>query len=145
MKTAPRLKRLFTADGRCFDVALDHGFFNEHSMLQGIEDMHSTIPAIVAADADAIQLTPGLAPPLQAIPGKAKHALVLRRALRRRSTWPCRTQTARPFMWKSTTGAGITPAWYGAGLAIKRSSIPPKHVMARQAWMRRGWTWRSPR
>lgn len=33
----PRLQRFLGADGRCFDVAIDHGFFNEHSFLAGIE------------------------------------------------------------------------------------------------------------
>ena len=35
----PRLNRLFAADGKCFDVAIDHGFFGEASFLAGIEDM----------------------------------------------------------------------------------------------------------
>jgi DhnA family fructose-bisphosphate aldolase class Ia len=65
-------------DGRCFDVAIDHGFFNELSFLAGIEDMRRVIPAIVAAAPDAIQLSPGLAPYLQSIAGKNKPALVLR-------------------------------------------------------------------
>ena len=78
MNTSPRLNRLFAADGRCFDVAIDHGFFNEHGFLSGIEDMPHAIQTIVSANPDAIQLTPGLAPLLQAIPGKAKPSLVLR-------------------------------------------------------------------
>jgi DhnA family fructose-bisphosphate aldolase class Ia len=65
-------------DGKCFDVAIDHGFFNELSFLAGIEDISHVIPAIVAAAPDAIQLSPGLAPYLQSIPGKNKPALVLR-------------------------------------------------------------------
>lgn len=78
MHAAPRLNRLLAADGKCFDVAIDHGFFNERSFLGGIEDMSQAIATIVAASPDAIQLTPGLAPLLQHIPGKAKPALVLR-------------------------------------------------------------------
>src|SRR5438067_3473906 len=78
MNTSPRLNRLFAADGKCFDVAIDHGFFNEYSFLSGIEDMRRAIQTIVSANPDAIQLTPGLAPLLQTIPGKAKPSLVLR-------------------------------------------------------------------
>ena len=78
MNATARLNRLLAADGKCFDVAIDHGFFNERSFLSGIEDMRSAIPTIVAANPDAIQLTPGVAPLLQAIPGKAKPSLVLR-------------------------------------------------------------------
>ncbi len=78
MNATARLNRLLAEDGKCFDVAIDHGFFNERSFLSGIEDMRKAIPSLVAANPDAIQLTPGLAPLLQAIPGKAKPALVLR-------------------------------------------------------------------
>jgi fructose-bisphosphate aldolase, class I len=73
-----RLNRLLASDGKCFDVAVDHGFFNEPSFLLGIEDMRRVIPALVEANPDAIQLSPGLAPILQSIPGKSKPALVLR-------------------------------------------------------------------
>lgn len=78
MSVLPRLRRLFAADGKCFDVAIDHGFFNEYSFLGGIEAMRTAIETIVAADPDAIQLSPGQAPLLQSIPGKQKPALVLR-------------------------------------------------------------------
>ncbi len=78
MSVTPRLNRLLAADGRCFDVAIDHGFFNERSFLTGIEDMRRAVATIVAAAPDAIQLSPGLAPLLQDIPGKAKPSLVLR-------------------------------------------------------------------
>jgi len=77
MKTA-RLNRLFAASGNCFDVAIDHGMFNEATFLGGIEDMRAAILTIAAAAPDAIQLPPGTAPILQAIPGKARPALVLR-------------------------------------------------------------------
>src|SRR5260221_6996063 len=73
-----RLNRLFGPDGKCFDVAIDHGFFNEGSFLAGIENIGRAIETIVAANPDAIQLSPGQAPLLQAIPGKQKPALVLR-------------------------------------------------------------------
>ncbi len=78
MDVYPRLRRFFAADGRCFDVAVDHGFFNEPAFLNGIEDMQRVISTLVEANPDAIQLTIGMAPVLQAIPGKAKPALVLR-------------------------------------------------------------------
>ncbi len=77
MKTA-RLNRLFGTSGNCFDVAIDHGMFNERSFLGGIEDMRSAIGVVAEAAPDAIQLTPGTAPILQAIRGRDRPALVLR-------------------------------------------------------------------
>lgn len=78
MKSA-RLNRLFNSkSGRCFDVAVDHGFFNQSNFLQGIESMPKVIRTLVDANPDAIQLTVGQARHLQSIPGKAKPALVLR-------------------------------------------------------------------
>jgi len=73
-----RLNRLLAADGKCFDVAIDHGFFNEETFLSGIEDIRKAIATIVKAAPDAIQLPPGTAKILQGIPGKAKPSLVLR-------------------------------------------------------------------
>jgi class I fructose-bisphosphate aldolase len=73
-----RLNRLFAADGKCFDVAVDHGFFGEASFLAGIEDMEQVVTTLVEAAPDAIQLAPGQAPLLQRIPGPRKPALVLR-------------------------------------------------------------------
>lgn len=78
MKQA-RLNRLFNAkSGRCFDVAIDHGFFNEGGFLSGLEDVGKAVNTLVEADPDAIQLTVGQARHLQSIPGKQKPALVLR-------------------------------------------------------------------
>lgn len=77
MKTA-RINRLFGASGHCFDVAIDHGMFNEPGFLGGIENMQSAISIVADAAPDAIQLTPGTAPILQAIPGRDRPALVLR-------------------------------------------------------------------
>jgi DhnA family fructose-bisphosphate aldolase class Ia len=74
----PRLNRLFAADGKCFDVAVDHGFFGEGSFLTGIEDMAKAVALLVDAGPDAIQLSPGQAPLLQDLPGAGKPALVLR-------------------------------------------------------------------
>ncbi len=78
MKSA-RLHRLFNPQtGRCFDVAIDHGFFNEASFLAGIEDLPAAVRTLVAAAPDAIQLTVGQAPHLQSLPVRPKPALVLR-------------------------------------------------------------------
>lgn len=74
-----RLNRLFNAkSNKCFDVAVDHGFFNTPGFLTGIESMPKTIEILVDAAPDAIQLTVGQARHLQSIPGKDKPALVLR-------------------------------------------------------------------
>jgi class I fructose-bisphosphate aldolase len=78
MSVIPRLNRLFAPDGKCFDVAVDHGFFGERSFLTDIEDMHKVVATLVGANPDAIQLTIGQAAILQHVPGKAKPALVLR-------------------------------------------------------------------
>ena len=74
-----RLNRLFNAkSNRCFDVAVDHGFFNQPGFLQGIENMAQVVQTLVAAAPDAVQLTVGQARHLQSITGKQKPALVLR-------------------------------------------------------------------
>jgi len=73
----PRLNRLFAEDGRCFDVAVDHGLFGEASFLTGIEDMERAVSTLVEAGPDAIQLSPGQARLLQQRRGP-KPALVLR-------------------------------------------------------------------
>lgn len=78
MSVTPRMNRLFAADGKCFDVAIDHGFFNERSFLDGIEDISRAVETVVRAAPDAVQLTPGQARHLQHIPGPDKPALVLR-------------------------------------------------------------------
>jgi DhnA family fructose-bisphosphate aldolase class Ia len=78
MTVAPRLNRLFGADGRCFDVAIDHGLFNEPSFLGGIEDMAKAVRTVVEAGPDAVQLAPGQAALLQAVAGRQKPSLVLR-------------------------------------------------------------------
>jgi class I fructose-bisphosphate aldolase len=76
---AYRLNRLFDgASGRCIDVAVDHGFFGQPGLLTGIEDMARTVATLVEAGPDAIQLTNGQAPLLQAAPGRDRPALVLR-------------------------------------------------------------------
>ncbi|MEJ7557669.1 MAG: hypothetical protein WKF66_05125 [Pedobacter sp.] len=78
MKTY-KLNRLFNSQsGNCFDVAIDHGFFNEHSFLSGIENIQQAVNTLVEAAPDAIQLTIGQAHYLQSIPGRQKPSLVLR-------------------------------------------------------------------
>lgn len=78
MSVTARMNRLFGADGKCFDVAVDHGFFGERGFLDGIENMADVVATLVDAAPDAIQLTIGQAHLLQNVPGKAKPALVLR-------------------------------------------------------------------
>lgn len=74
-----RLNRLFNRkSGNCFDVAIDHGFFNEHSFLQGIESIEKAVSVLVDAAPDAIQLTVGQAHHLQSMKGRQKPSLVLR-------------------------------------------------------------------
>lgn len=74
-----RMSRLFNhRSGRCFDVAVDHGFFGEASFLAGIEDLGSAVRTLAAAGPDAIQLTQGQARLLQDIPDGRRPALVLR-------------------------------------------------------------------
>lgn len=74
-----RLKRLFNPkSGRCFDVAVDHGFFNRPGFIDGIENMGKTVENVVEAGPDAIQLTLGMARHLQDLPGRNKPSLVLR-------------------------------------------------------------------
>src|ERR1051325_4485442 len=74
-----RLNRLFhPVSKKCFDVAIDHGFFNEYNFLQGIEDIQLAINVIIEAAPDAIQLTAGQVKYLQNTPGKQRPSLVLR-------------------------------------------------------------------
>lgn len=77
MSVLPRLNRLFAADGKCLNVAIDHGFFNEWPFLSGIEDMPRVVRRLVDARPDAIQLTAGQARHLQELPG-GKPGFVLR-------------------------------------------------------------------
>ena len=74
-----RLNRLFhPVSKKCFDVAIDHGFFGEYEFLQGIENMQYAVDTIIDAGPDAIQLTIGQLKYLQKTPGKQKPSLVLR-------------------------------------------------------------------
>lgn len=74
-----RINRLFhPVSQRCFDVAIDHGFFNEHAFLTGIENIGRAVATVVAAAPDAIQLSIGQARHLQNMLGRFKPSLVLR-------------------------------------------------------------------
>lgn len=73
-----RLNRLFNTSGKCLDVAVDHGMFNEFRFLEGLENMPRVISELLAAGPDAIQMNYGQSDVLQNIPGKNKPALVLR-------------------------------------------------------------------
>lgn len=78
MSVKPRLNRMFSEQGKCFDVAIDHGFFNEDSFLSGIENMRQAVKTVVQAGPDCVQLSTGQARWLQDIPGRRKPGLVLR-------------------------------------------------------------------
>lgn len=77
MSHPARLQRLLGADGRCLDVAIDHGFFNEASFLGGIESMPAALDRVMEGLPDAVQLSPGMALMFQQRPGP-KPGLVLR-------------------------------------------------------------------
>jgi class I fructose-bisphosphate aldolase len=73
-----RLNRLFNASGKCLDVAIDHGVFNENSFLDGLKNIGKVVRELVAAGPDAIQMNYGQSDILQRIQGSNKPALVMR-------------------------------------------------------------------
>jgi fructose-bisphosphate aldolase, class I len=73
-----RLNRLFNVSGRCLDVAIDHGVFNEYSFLDGLEDIERVVQQLVEAGPDAVQMNYGQCDAMQTIRGRHKPALVLR-------------------------------------------------------------------
>ena len=77
LSTKARMNRMFT-NGKCLDVALDHGVCNEPSFLAGLENMPDVVDALIRARPDAIQMAYGQADLLQARPEKDKPALVMR-------------------------------------------------------------------
>jgi len=77
MSQKARMNRLFT-NGRCLDVAIDHGVCNEPGFMVGLEDIGGVVDQLVAARPDAIQMNYGQADLLQARPEKDKPALVMR-------------------------------------------------------------------
>src|SRR4051794_2305848 len=70
-----RLNRLMR-NGRCLDVAIDHGVCNEPSFMAGIEDMAAVARMLVDARPDAIQMNYGQSDLLQALPDRDRPALV---------------------------------------------------------------------
>jgi class I fructose-bisphosphate aldolase len=73
-----RLNRMFNTSGKCLDVAVDHGIFNEYDFLDGLENMDQVIGQLIHAGPDAIQTNYGQSDILQRVPGKSKPALVMR-------------------------------------------------------------------
>jgi DhnA family fructose-bisphosphate aldolase class Ia len=99
-----RMNRLF-GNGRCLDVAIDHGVCNEPSFLDGLENMPAVVKALVDAKPDAIQMNYGQADLLQDLPGKDKPALVLRidmgnpyNRIRHRDMWAVLQNEAEPLV-----------------------------------------------
>ena len=78
MSITPRLNRLFGTDGKCFEVALDHGVHNEPSFLSGMENIEQVVRTVAGAGPDAMLLSLGQAHWLQDLPGKKKPSLVMR-------------------------------------------------------------------
>ena len=78
MSVTARLNRLFSPDGRCCEVAIDHGVHNEPSFLLGIENMGHALKRIVAGGPDALLLSTGQVHFLQDLVGRQKPSLVLR-------------------------------------------------------------------
>jgi fructose-bisphosphate aldolase, class I len=74
----PRLNRLFAQDGKCLQVALDHGSVNVPSLISGLENMQQVIAGVAAAHPDAILVTTGQAHWLQDLKQNPKPALVIR-------------------------------------------------------------------
>ncbi|MBU2145938.1 MAG: aldolase [Alphaproteobacteria bacterium] len=72
-----RLNRLMK-NGRCLDVAIDHGVCNEPSFMSGLEDMAGVVKMLVDAGPDAIQMNYGQSDLLQSLPGANRPALVMR-------------------------------------------------------------------
>lgn len=99
-----RMNRLFN-DGRCLDVAIDHGVCNEPSFLNGLEDMPAVVSALVAAAPDAIQMNYGQADLLQDLTARDKPALVMRvdmgnpyNRTRHRNMWAVLQNEAEPLI-----------------------------------------------
>ncbi|WP_114430792.1 class I fructose-bisphosphate aldolase [Phyllobacterium bourgognense] len=99
-----RMNRLF-GNGRCLDVAIDHGVCNEPSFLNGLEDMQDVVGTLVAAAPDAIQMNYGQADLLQNVEGKEKPALVMRidmgnpyNSVRHRDMWAVLQNQAEPLV-----------------------------------------------
>lgn len=99
-----RMNRLF-GNGRCLDVAIDHGVCNEPTFLNGLENIEGVVQALVNAGPDAIQMNFGQADLLQEIAGKTKPALVMRidmgnpyNKIRHRHMWAVLQSEAEPLI-----------------------------------------------
>lgn len=99
-----RMNRLF-GNGRCLDVAIDHGVCNEPGFLVGLEDIGGVVDKLVKAGPDAIQMNYGQADLLQDVPGKDKPALVMRldmgnpyNKIRHRAMWAVLQNEAEPLI-----------------------------------------------
>ena len=99
-----RLNRLMK-NGRCLDVAIDHGVCNEPSFLVGLEDVQSVVNTLVDAGPDAIQMNYGQSDLLQELPGENRPALVMRVDMgnpynkeRHRSMWAVMQNESDPIL-----------------------------------------------
>lgn len=99
-----RLNRLMK-NGRCLDVAIDHGVCNEPSFMVGLEDIQSVVNTLVDAGPDAIQMNYGQSDVLQTLPGENRPALVMRVDMgnpynkeRHRAMWAVMQNEADPIL-----------------------------------------------
>ncbi|MHC8495054.1 class I fructose-bisphosphate aldolase [Thalassospira sp. SM2505] len=99
-----RLNRLMK-NGRCLDVAIDHGVCNEPSFMLGLEDVQSVVNTLVDARPDAIQMNYGQSDLLQTLPGENRPALVMRVDMgnpynkeRHRSMWAVMQNESDPIL-----------------------------------------------
>ncbi|PDT54016.1 MULTISPECIES: class I fructose-bisphosphate aldolase [Sinorhizobium] len=125
-----RVNRLF-GDGRCLDVAIDHGVCNEPSFLDGLENMPAVVKALVDARPDAIQMNHGQADLLQDLPGKDKPALVMRidmgnpyNRIRHRDMWAVLQNEAEPLIGALQMDA--------AGVVVNLFMLPDEPDLFRQ-------------
>lgn len=99
-----RMNRLF-GNGRCLDVAIDHGVCNEPSFLDGLESMPAVVRSLIDASPDAIQMNYGQAELLQDHADRDKPALVMRidmgnpyNRIRHREMWAVLQNEAEPLI-----------------------------------------------
>lgn len=78
MSVQYRINRLLGTDGKCCEVAMDHGVHNEPSFLPGIENLAEVVDQLVTAGADALLLSMGQAHLLQRHLGRGRSSLVVR-------------------------------------------------------------------
>ncbi|AML58235.1 DhnA-type fructose-1,6-bisphosphate aldolase [Serratia rubidaea] len=99
-----RMNRLFN-QGKCLDVAIDHGIANEPDFLSGLENIERVMHSLIAARPDAIQVNYGQADLLQNAPQRDKPALVMRtdvgnayNAARHREMWAVLHNPEQPIL-----------------------------------------------